>query len=85
MNNDASWAEEECGVAVGRAVCRAKWHFALFGVPSVQTGQDGLFVGRSGTSPSLRCSPCRRVMRVRALSKFIRPDGAGRVCPMPHS
>jgi hypothetical protein len=32
-------------------------------------------VGRSGTSPSLVCPPCRR--GVRALSKFIRPDGAG--------
>ncbi len=42
MNNDASWAEEECGVAVGRAVCRAKWHFALFGVLSgeVAAGRD---------------------------------------------
>jgi hypothetical protein len=42
------------GVAVGRDVCRAKCHFALFGVPSV------------------------RVVRVRAVSKFIRPDGSFR-------
>jgi hypothetical protein len=26
-------------VSTGRDVCRAKWHFALFGVPSVQAGR----------------------------------------------
>ena len=49
-------------MAGGQGVCRAKGHFALFAVPSIQAEwlEDGMFVGRRDTSPSLGCPPYRR-------------------------
>jgi hypothetical protein len=61
------------GVAGGRDVRRAKWHFALFGVPSGGVA-GGRAVCRAKWHFALFGVPS--VQAGRAVSKFIRPDGA---------
>jgi hypothetical protein len=69
----ALFAVPSGGVAGGRDVRRAKGHFALFGVPSggVAGGRD---VRRAKWHFALFGVPS--VQAGRAVSKFIRPDGA---------